>query len=59
MRTVVKKSPAIRPDEKHIQVVAHHGHLFICGQGCCGRTERGFDPSLPNDTGRTLMALSS
>jgi hypothetical protein len=60
MRIVVKKSPAIQPDEKLIQVVAHPGHLFIYGQGCCfGRTERGFAPSLPNDTGRTLMALSS
>jgi cobaltochelatase CobN len=39
----VERNPVIRPDGKLIQAVAHHGHLFVCGQGCCcGRTDRGF-----------------
>lgn len=28
---------------KHINVVPHMGHLFVCGLGCCcGKTARGF-----------------
>jgi cobaltochelatase CobN len=41
----LKRNPVIRPDGKLIQIVGHHGHLFVCGQGCCcGNTERGFAP---------------